>query len=329
MQVSKSSQKLLINWYAQNARPLPWRKTKDPYKIWISEVMLQQTVAAAVIPFYERFLLRFPDVTTLAHAHQNDVLEVWSGLGYYTRARNLQKAAKEIDQMGFPTSYQQLIHLPGFGPYTSRSVSSIAFDESVGVLDGNVIRVLSRFHNLKLEWWKPKIRDHLQTMADKWVRGVSSATTNQALMELGATICTPQSPACLLCPLQKSCSGFSHKTTTLLPLKKPRKQKEIWLWKANVITYKNKLAVVTNRYAPFLKNQILLPGTTKKLSSPPKKFDYKHNVTHYEIYVKTNLKALNSIEKMPKTELEWIHLKNIKKRLHLSLIQKALRLHFS
>ena len=161
-------QKNLIAWYQKNKRVLPWRASQDPYKIWISEVMLQQTTVTAVIPYYEKFLKLFPTVQKLAAATIEDVYEMWAGLGYYSRARNLHKSAVLLSEMilsgnGFPQSYQQLLELPGFGPYTARAVSSLAFGEKTGVLDGNVIRVLSRKYGIDSDWWQTVARNDLQT----------------------------------------------------------------------------------------------------------------------------------------------------------------------
>ena len=189
----------LSKWYKKNLRPLPWRKDKDPYKIWISEIMLQQTTTTAVAPFFNRFIKKFPNVKTLAHAEIEDIYECWSGLGYYSRARNIHKAAKLIIKLKkFPQNYQELIQLPGIGPYTSRAIASIAFDEPVGVIDGNVIRVLTRKYNLPIEWWKTKERDLLQTIVDTYMHSQSPGMMNQAIMELGSTICTPKNPKCIL-----------------------------------------------------------------------------------------------------------------------------------
>ncbi|MFN8943830.1 MAG: A/G-specific adenine glycosylase, partial [Pseudobdellovibrionaceae bacterium] len=160
-----SYSELLKTWYLQNQRPLPWRKNQNPYAVWISEVMLQQTTVQAVIPFYERFLKRFPTVKSLADASLDDVYSYWSGLGYYSRARNIHSAAQIIAQNGFPQSYQQLMFLPGFGPYTARAVSSISFQENVGVVDGNVIRVISRVFGRNDDWWQNKQRDEYQKIA--------------------------------------------------------------------------------------------------------------------------------------------------------------------
>lgn len=318
------TQQSLLNWYLQNARPLLWRQTKDPYKIWISEVMLQQTTSTAVTPYYERFIEKFPTISGLAGAQEAEILEMWVGLGYYSRAKNLHKASKKIHKNGFPCSYQQLLELPGFGPYTARAVSSLAFGESVGVLDGNVIRFLCRFYGFKIDWWRPKPRAQLQNLADQWVFGVDSGKMNQALMEIGATLCTPQSPACLLCPLKTGCVAFSEKSVNEIPLKKPRRAKEIWVWNAQIYERKGKIAFVKNNYAPFLRGQIIFPGSVRKQGRVPKIFDYKHNITHHEIFVKLHTKTLNSKMEIPKNTYEWVRVKDIKKRSCFSLIQKAL-----
>jgi len=148
----------LMNWYEINKRSLPWRTNQDPYRIWISEIMLQQTTVVAVIPFYEKFLNNFKTVSDLAEATEAEVLKNWSGLGYYSRARNIHKAAKLLSESGFAKTAVELAELPGFGPYTSRAVSSICFEEKVGVLDGNVIRVLCRYLGLNYQWWNPQPR---------------------------------------------------------------------------------------------------------------------------------------------------------------------------
>ena len=161
----------LLPWYRENKRDLPWRKTRDPYCIWISETMLQQTTSRAVIPFYERFLTSFPTVHDLAKASEGKVMENWAGLGYYSRARNLHKAAKQISKMGeFPKEVDDLLALPGLGPYTARAVASIAFEKPAGVVDGNTIRVLSRFYDWKGEWWKTAGRLWVQETMDEWVQ---------------------------------------------------------------------------------------------------------------------------------------------------------------
>lgn len=281
----------LITWYRSQQRPLPWRKNRDPYRIWVSEVMLQQTTVTAVIPYYERFMARFPTLESLAEADREEVLRLWTGLGYYSRARNLHKAAQTLAERGFPKTFRELIEFPGFGPYTARAVTSLAFGEPVGVLDGNVIRVLCRLFNRKLAWWTNAGRNELQTLADELVQDTPVHEMNQALMELGATVCTPSSPACLICPWQNHCAAFREQTACELPLPKPRKPKEIWLWQPLILHKNKKIAVVKNDYAPFLKGQWIYPGSAKKLKAAPARFDFRHTVTHHEIYVRPQKKA--------------------------------------
>lgn len=316
----RQEQKALLEWYPSHARDLPWRKTNDPYKIWISEIMLQQTRAAAVIPYYERFLNAFPTVKALAKADIKDVLELWSGLGYYSRARNIHQAAQVL-QHGFPKTYKELLEIKGFGPYTARAVSSFAFGENAAVLDGNVIRVLSRLHGEKIEWWTNKGRNYLQSLADKMVESVDSAPINQAMMELGATICLPKNPACMLCPLQKNCVASKEGIQQSLPLKKAKKQNEIWIVKVFLYKQKNKIAFCKNEVLPFLKGELLWPLTGEKSKTKPKSFHFKHSVTHHEIYVEV---FTDSPSLKEKSSLLWIHTDEIKKVSPFSFTTKAM-----
>ncbi|MCB0410907.1 MAG: A/G-specific adenine glycosylase, partial [Bdellovibrionales bacterium] len=164
--LNRNGQRTLVEWFKTNHRPLPWRVNRDPYRIWISEVMLQQTTSRAVQPFFERFLKRFPNLKSLSQAKIEDVYEVWAGLGYYSRARNLLKTAQILGRTGFPKTFEELLKLPGLGPYTARSISSLAFEQRVGVLDGNVIRVLSRLSGEAISWWTTEGRTKLQGWAD-------------------------------------------------------------------------------------------------------------------------------------------------------------------
>jgi A/G-specific adenine glycosylase len=313
---SKNPTDQLLSWYQKNFRPLPWRETRDPYAIWISEIMLQQTTVKAVLPFYERFMTSFPNVQALARAPLSLVYEHWSGLGYYSRARNLHKSSIEFAKTGMPTTYQELIQYPGFGPYTARAVASFAFQQDVGVLDGNVIRFLSRFHNISLEWWKPRGREILQTKADAWVKGRSSDLVNQALIEIGATICLPQNPKCLLCPLMKSCAGRTAANT--LPLKKQKRESEIWIWRIQVQEKNKKFALTNTHGLPFLKNHWAWPGTAIRVKTKPKEFDFKHCVTHHSIYVQIET------NKRPKgRDFKWLTKENVKKEAPTSLVNKA------
>jgi A/G-specific adenine glycosylase len=312
----------LLKWYQENKRELPWRQSRDPYRVWISEVMLQQTTVTAVIPYYEKFLKKFPTVVALAKAPEPQVLEAWAGLGYYSRARNLHKAAQIIAKNGFPKTAAELLELPGFGPYTSRAVASIAHGESVGVLDGNVIRVLSRMYGKKTEWWNTKARDELQAMSDQLARIGSPDEINQGLMELGATICTPQKVSCLLCPWSARCVARDQNLVEILPLKKPRRESEIWIWRPEVYVLKKQVALVQNNYAPFLKGQWIFPGQVLTGKAKPKKFDVKHFITHHDIYIQISKEI-----PAPKSakDLRWVDLKNLKQVNPSSLLTKVLQ----
>jgi len=313
-------QKELLKWYRQNRRELPWRKNRDPYAIWISEVMLQQTTVAAVIPYYEKFMRRFPKVTDLARASEAQVTEMWAGLGYYSRARNLHRAAKEIAGSKFPSKAEELIELPGFGPYTANAVASLAFNQKVGVLDGNVIRVLSRVYGLKLKWWMPKERQKLQELSNQLAQTEDNSEINQGLMELGATVCTPKKPLCLLCPWKSKCAALQSNIVDSLPLSKPKTPGEIWHWQMTVQKDNGHIYLIPNETTPFLAGLPFPKGTAKKLSQKPAKFDIKHSVTKYEIYVQLTGSNLQNTNKK-----NWIKLNEVKKHNPSSLMTKILK----
>ncbi len=216
----------LLDWYGKNRRDLPWRRTDDPYAIWISEAMLQQTRVETVIPYYERFLERFPDVEALATADLDDVLGVWAGLGYYSRARNLRAAAREMRERHdgrVPDDPDALRALPGIGRYTAGAVASIAFDRPQPVLDGNVKRVLARILDVREDVTRADVSERLWDEASVLADGPHPGDLNQALMELGATLCTPRAPRCGECPLLRRCAARRVGDPETLPVKKPRK----------------------------------------------------------------------------------------------------------
>jgi A/G-specific adenine glycosylase len=217
--------KQLLGWFREFRRDLPWRRTTDPYRIWLSEIMLQQTRVAAAIPYYERFLQRFPDVHALAAAPPEEVLRLWSGLGYYSRARNLQKAAQQIVAKHggqFPTRLEDALALPGIGIYSAAAILSIAFGEKHAVLDGNVARVLARLGAIQGGLREPQRWQELQKTADRLLEPKSPGDWNQAMMELGATLCTPKSPQCLLCPVAQFCEGRRLGIAESLPEKRKK-----------------------------------------------------------------------------------------------------------
>jgi A/G-specific adenine glycosylase len=217
--------KTIIDWYRQNKRELPWRDIKDAYKIWISEIILQQTRVNQGMNYYLRFVKRFPDVKSLANADEEEVLRYWQGLGYYSRARNLHKAAHQImDRHNgvFPTEFSDIITLPGIGVYTASAISSFAYNQPYAVVDGNVYRVLARYFGIETPIDTPKGIKQFAEMANAILDHENAGLHNQALMEFGALQCIPVSPDCLNCPLTLSCKAFENKLIATLPIKEKK-----------------------------------------------------------------------------------------------------------
>jgi len=210
----------LLAWYRKAHRDLPWRRTSDPYRVWVSEIMLQQTRAQAAIPYYQRFLERFPTVDALAAAGEVQVLALWSGLGYYSRARNLWRAARRIAAAGeFPRDYDSLRALPGVGDYTAAAIASIAFQLPYAAVDGNVMRVAARVENDAADIGAARTRERFRGMVQQWLDRRNPGEFNQALMELGAAVCLPQTPLCAACPLAEHCQARAEGTVVSLPVK--------------------------------------------------------------------------------------------------------------
>lgn len=319
----KEPKTLIKQWYLKNRRALPWREHKDPYLIWISEVMLQQTTVQAVIPFFNRFKKSFPTVAHLAKADLSEVIAHWAGLGYYSRARNLHKAAQILAKMkAFPDKFEELIKLPGFGDYTARAVSSIAYSQPVGVVDGNVIRILSRLSNKQVLWWTTEGKKTLQQLADTMVQGEDASVINQAMMELGATVCTPSSPACPLCPWVKICKARKAETIDSLPVRRPKKESVILAVELQLLFYKDQIALIENKSLPFLKGTLLPPAHSRLLTKKPTSYDFKHSITHYQIFVTVKLQtAKGKLEKY-----QWHPVDDLARVNPSSLLKKALYL---
>jgi len=240
----------LLGWYDQQRRELPWRDDPDPYRVWISEVMLQQTQVTTVLPYYQRFLSQFPTLGDLASAPLDDVLKVWEGLGYYARARNLHAAARQVvaDHEGrLPSSYPALRRLPGFGDYTAGAVASIAFGQRVPAVDGNVKRVLARLFAVTDDVTQSATARRLRAIAADLVPPDRPGDFNQALMELGATLCTPTSPRCLLCPVQEACQGLAQGIHESLPVKAPRRERPHFDVTAGVIRREDGCLLIAQR----------------------------------------------------------------------------------
>ncbi|MFO1518278.1 MAG: A/G-specific adenine glycosylase [bacterium] len=302
----KNFQKTLLAWYRKHKRDLPWRKTRDPYAVWISEIMLQQTQVAAVIDYYLRFLKRFPNVDSLAQATEEDVLALWSGLGYYSRAKNLHKAAQAIvrEHRGkFPKDPESIEALPGIGRYTLGAIASIAFEIPLALVDGNVIRVYSRLFAKRGSPKESKFQKEIWKIAEQLVSADSPGDFNQGLMELGATLCTPQNPLCLLCPVQGFCKGRLEDPEKF-PEKKKGPETKLLERVAAVIEKDGKVLLTLSEENRWMKGLWQLPslfpengdspaaslasllkkmGLISSLSSPLK--SHTHAITHHRITI--------------------------------------------
>ncbi|MEY4386625.1 MAG: A/G-specific adenine glycosylase [Verrucomicrobiota bacterium] len=246
----------LLRWFAANARALPWRRTRDPYAIWVSEIMLQQTQVKTVIPYWERWLRELPMIESLANAKPEKIHKLWEGLGYYTRVRNLQKAAQHIvsEHDGkFPAQFDDILELPGIGRYTAGAIASIAYNQPAPILDGNVIRVLTRLHGIGEDPLQKKTNARLWHLAEELVthascvkhHGPACSHLNQSLMELGALICTPRSPNCAACPIAEHCIALRTNRVDELPRPKQRA----------TLTARRELAFVVEKDGKYLVRQ--------------------------------------------------------------------------
>ena len=252
----------LLGWYSTYQRDLPWRRTKDPYAVWVSEVMLQQTQVQTVVPYYLRFVKLYPSIKELARAETQDLLRIWAGLGYYSRARNLQRAAREIIRSHrgkFPQTYSEVLSLPGIGPYTAGAILSIAFDLPYPVLDGNVTRVLTRVFGLKGDPKSRQLQKALWQRAEELVSDKHPGNFNQAVMELGAVVCVPRRPFCVQCPWQSQCQARKEGIQDLLPEKRKAPSKERVQWAVAVLIHRGRVLIV-KRTEPLLRDFWEFPG---------------------------------------------------------------------
>src|SRR5690606_30446823 len=215
--------KEVIAWYLVNKRDLPWRKTQDPYIIWLSEIILQQTRVEQGLPYFHRFLEKYPTVSDFAAADEDEILNLWQGLGYYSRGRNMHKTSKIVmEEHGgyFPSKYEDLLKLKGVGEYTAAAISSFSVGEVKAVVDGNVFRLLSRFFGLQEVINSPQGKRAFTELANDVINKHDSGTSNQAMMEFGAMVCKPRNPDCIVCPLSQQCFALRNDMIAILPLKK-------------------------------------------------------------------------------------------------------------
>ena len=259
----------LLEWYLENKRMLPWRKTKDPYHIWISEIMLQQTRIEAVIPYYERFMRRLPDISSLASINEDELLKLWEGLGYYNRARNLKKAAlimmKDYNGM-FPDTYEEIKKLPGIGEYTASAIASICFNEQTPTVDGNVLRVLARVkedkRNVDLIRTKKEVRKELEKIIPK-----DSGNFNESLMELGEVICLPNTtPKCEICPIKTFCKANLHQSWNKFPKKGEQNSQKELFYTILLMSFKDEYAIIKRNEKQILHSLWEFPNLEGKLS---------------------------------------------------------------
>lgn len=239
----------LITWYKTNKRDFPWRQRHDAYAIWISEIMLQQTTTEAVIPYYKRFLERFPTIEELSQAPLEDVYKLWEGLGYYRRAKHLHETAHIIMdkyQGKFPDNYEDILSLKGIGPYTAGAICSIAYHQPTPAIDGNVLRIISRFDLIKDNIALPQTQKRITKRVDELIQGYDASDFNQGLMDLGAIICRPLNPRCHDCPIQKSCKAYKNDEQNVLPINiKKIKHQDIHYITA-IITYQDQFYMIQN-----------------------------------------------------------------------------------
>jgi len=238
MQNLSETAAVLLQWYDRNARKMPWRGIRDPYRTWVSETMLQQTRVETVIPYYDRFLSRFPSLEALACAEEAEVLKLWEGLGYYSRARNLLKGAQQVSELYrgiLPSDPALLRKISGIGPYTAGAIASIAFGVPVPAVDGNVLRVFSRLYGIRENIRLPEIRKHLESLAAATVPADRPGDYNQAVMDLGATVCVPGTPDCRRCPLSACCNAFSAGDAADLPRMPRSAPQKIIRWSVPVV----------------------------------------------------------------------------------------------
>ncbi len=316
--------KIIIDWYESNKRDLPWRNTEDPFLIWVSEIILQQTRVAQGIEYYYRITHAFPSIQSLAEADENDLLKLWQGLGYYSRARNMHKAAKQlanIYQYRFPKDYSEIVTLAGIGKYTAAAISSFAFNLPYAVVDGNVFRVLSRVFGMEDPIDQEKSKRVFETKAQELLNTEKPGLHNQAIMEFGALQCVPVKPDCTICPLAQQCSAFRLEMIDQLPKKSrrtsiqkkffnyiylfdrgqtllyQRKESNIWkgLWEFPVIETEALLSeseIFNPEFKQTISNLTNYPTETINITKISKKI--KHLLSHREIYAQCIKVEINS-----------------------------------
>ena len=338
----------IIQWYDQNKRDLPWRKTKDPYKIWLSEIILQQTRVEQGLPYYFKFVSAYPTIDDLSLANEEEVMVLWQGLGYYSRARNLHFTAKHIvkeHKSIFPANYNEIIKLKGIGDYTASAISSFSFNEQQAVLDGNVIRVLTRYFGNENDISIANTLKNIKTLSKELLPDKHSDTYNQGIMEFGALQCKPKSPNCEICPLLKSCQAYKLKKVDLIPYKskkvitkhryfnylvfkfgqsiylKQRVEKDIW---QNLFDFPLKeTANLIEFNSSVLSDEIHKTSPHIKYSISSSE-DFKHILSHQKLHVRFFLIELNQDLSQNQLELHKVDISSLDQFAKPILIQNYL-----
>lgn len=296
-----------LTWYQQEKRNLPWRYNHDPYRIWISEIMLQQTRVDTVIDYFYRFMEQFPTIQDLANAPEDKLLKVWEGLGYYSRARNLQAAAKQImEEFGgeFPTTVEEIRSLKGIGPYTAGAISSIAFEIPEPAIDGNVMRVVSRLFCIEADIAKASSRNIFDEAMRKIISQDQPGDFNQAMMDLGSSICTPTSPQCELCPIQNFCQAYRENRQTAFPVKsKKQKPKDVYYVAGIIENRQQEIFLQQRPETGLLANMWLFP-LEEISASRFKELQEQYDPNAWDLFSST-LVAEDSPDFFPEQEIVW------------------------
>jgi A/G-specific adenine glycosylase len=321
--MKRTFRKQLLDWYARAKRPLPWRATRDPYAIWVSEIMLQQTRVTTVLPYFDRWLRRFPTVESLAEAPEEEVLKQWSGLGYYSRARNLHRGAKQAGSV-FPADHATIRKLAGVGDYTAAAIASIAFGQAHAAVDGNVLRVMARLMEDSGDIGSPVTRQRLTEAARTLLDPRYPGEFNQALMELGATVCLPKNPRCLVCPVANLCEAREHATQHELPVKL-RRAAAIKIDRTLLIVRRHERILFWQRshesrqLAGFW--ELPEPEHLPEASKGRCYGEFRHSITNYSY----NFAVCEAFVNSPGKDLRWLRPMPVK-YLFSTATKKALRL---
>ena len=344
--MSESFAKELLSWYQKNKRDLPWRKSKDPYKIWLSEIILQQTRIDQGLPYYNKFIDSYPSIKHLAVAPRDEVMKLWQGLGYYSRCRNLHETAKvvwEEYQGEFPTNYVDLLKLKGIGPYTAAAIASICFKEPVAVVDGNVNRFISRYFQVVDAVNSTQGKKVIKNLVNELIDKNNPGDFNQAVMEFGATVCLPKNPNCGSCTFKNSCLAFANNQVHELPLKIKKRKPSPRYMNYFIVIFRDEV-FIRKREAGDIWEGLFEPLLIEKDSMDTQimmsdiiqgeydligtEIELKHVLTHRIIYSRFQVLYINRKESL-RSEGMWVKLEDLKKFPVPRLIDKYIENHLS